>query len=78
MGKSTNQLDSGVPQGARGLREQLGGKRLRLNDDQRRRLAAKAGRRSCALAKDSSEACRTWICKPHDLKQIDLLDTTRA
>jgi hypothetical protein len=24
------------------LREQLGGKRLRLNDDQRRRLAAKA------------------------------------
>ncbi|MEK7408408.1 MAG: hypothetical protein AAB225_25325 [Acidobacteriota bacterium] len=31
------------------LREQLGGKRLRLNDDQRRRVAAKAkmlGRRS--------------------------------
>src|SRR5256885_398328 len=26
----------------RGLREQLGGRRVRLNDDQRRRLAAKA------------------------------------
>ena len=37
------------------LREQLGGKRLRLNDDQRRRLAAKAkglGRKVCGGGHD--------------------------
>jgi hypothetical protein len=36
------------------------------------------GRRSCALAKDSSEDCRSWICKYYDLKQIQFMDTTRC
>jgi len=34
------------------------------------------GRRSGALAQDSSEDRRNGLCKLYDLKQIEFLDTT--
>ena len=42
------------------LREQLGGRRLRLNDDQRRRLAAKA--KGTKVSLDSCHRVRLQLC----------------
>jgi hypothetical protein len=47
----------------RALREQLGGRRVRLNDDQRRRLAAKAkglGRKFWRRSQPLSHPRRCW------------------
>ena len=42
-----------------------------------RPLLIETGRRSGALARDSSQDHRNGLSKPHDLKQIEFLDTTR-
>ena len=46
------------------LREQLGGKRLRFNDDQRRRLAAKAKRLGRKLLQEVATIVTPDLCWP--------------
>jgi hypothetical protein len=39
-------------------------------------LMDRNGSKVLRIGKDSSEDCRSWICKYYDLKQIQFMDST--
>src|SRR5215472_13859669 len=64
-----------LPEENRVLREQIGGKRLRFNDDQRRRLAVRAKKLGCRILHEVPRLLSQLLCWPGtgDLSQKNMM-----